>query len=245
MHLDRAEIGAFCEALAAPGFGADGVRVGVFPPFVYLAQVADALAGTGIVVGAQNCHPADKGAFTGEVAARMVKDVGATHVIVGHSERRHVFGETDADVKERLDAALALGLDVILCVGETIDERQAERTEEVVFRQLDAGLAGLDGETVATRVTVAYEPVWAIGTGLTATPDQAQDVHAAVRARVAGTCGDDVAARVIIQYGGSVKPDNVAELIGQADVDGALVGGASLQPTSFQALARLGTGVNA
>jgi len=234
MNLDRASIAAFCDA--ARVFEGSPTRVGLFPPFVYLAQVVDAVAGTGIVVGAQTCHPAEKGAFTGEVAARQVADVGATHVIVGHSERRHVFGETDGDVRERLDAALGCGLDVILCVGETIEERQAERTTEVVARQLDAGVKGLDGEVLATRVTIAYEPVWAIGTGHTAAPEQAQEVHALLRARLGQAFGDGVAERVIIQYGGSVKPGNVAELMACPDVDGALVGGASLDFASFEAL---------
>jgi len=162
-----------------------------------------------------------------------VKDVGASHVLVGHSERRHVMGETDADVRARLDAALECGLDVILCVGETLEEREAERTADVVLGQLDAGLSGLDGETLVSRVTLAYEPVWAIGTGLTATPEQAQAVHAMVRGRLADSFGDDTAQGVIIQYGGSVKPDNVAALMSCPDVDGALVGGASLAYDSF------------
>ncbi len=236
MHLDKEAITAFCDSLRANGASNGDVTVGVFPPFVYLAQVVDALAGTGIVVGAQTCRPEAKGAFTGEVAAVQVKDVGATHVLVGHSERRHVMGETDADVRARLDAALACGLDVVLCVGETIEERQAERTAEVVLSQLDAGTTGLAGETLARRVTVAYEPVWAIGTGLTATPEQAQDVHALIRGRMAESFGSEIAERVIIQYGGSVKPDNVASLMSCPDVDGALVGGASLAHDSFAAL---------
>jgi len=236
MHLDGASISAFCAALRDGASDREDVTVGVFPPFVYLAQVVDALAGTGIVVGAQTCHPEPKGAFTGEVAAVQVKDAGASHVLVGHSERRHVFGETDEDVRARLDAALACGLDVILCVGETIEERQADRTGEVVATQLDAGTKGLDPETLANRITIAYEPVWAIGTGLTATPDQAQEVHTMIRSRLAGAFGSDIADRVIIQYGGSVKPANVAELMACPDVDGALVGGASLEPGSFASL---------
>lgn len=235
MHLDKAAIASFCASLKAAGASGD-VTAGVFPPFVYLAQVVDALQGTGIVVGAQTCRPEPKGAFTGEVSALQVKDVGATHVLVGHSERRHVMGETDADVRARLDAALACGLDVVLCVGETITEREAERTAEVVLGQLDAGVTGLDGSTLVSRVTIAYEPVWAIGTGLTASPEQAQEVHAMIRGRLADSFGDDTAQGVIIQYGGSVKPDNVAALMGCPDVDGALVGGASLAYDSFAAL---------
>ena len=235
MHLDGESIAAFCAELASATLPAD-VRVGIYPPFVYLPQVVSALAGTDVIVGAQTCRPEDKGAFTGEVSARQVKDVGATSVIVGHSERRHVMGETDADVRARLDAALALGLDVVLCVGETLEERQAERTAAVVATQLDAGVNGLDGEVLSRRVTIAYEPVWAIGTGLTASPAQAQEVHAMLRGRLAQAFGDDVAASVTIQYGGSVKPDNVVELMACPDVDGALVGGASLKYDTFSAL---------
>ena len=235
MHLDRASIADFCASIRDASLP-DDVTVGVFPPFVYLAETVEALAGTNVIVGAQTCRPEAKGAFTGEVAAVQVKDVGATHVIVGHSERRHVMGETDADVRARLDAALACGLDVVLCLGETIDERQAERTADVVLTQLDAGTTGLDGETLASRVTLAYEPVWAIGTGLTATPEQAQEVHALIRGRLAETFGDDVAQRVVVQYGGSVKPANVTDLMACPDVDGALVGGASLEWDSFSAL---------
>ena len=199
-----------------------------------------ALEGTGVTVGAQTGRPEASGAFTGECSLAMIRDVGATSVILGHSERRHVFGETDEDVRARLDVALELGLEVVLCVGETLEERQQERTNDVVLGQLGAGLSGVDGETIASRVTVAYEPVWAIGTGHTATPDQAQEVHAAIRGRVATLAGDAVAARTIIQYGGSVKPGNAAELLAQPDVDGALVGGASLDPASFEAICRAG-----
>lgn len=241
MNLDWQAIAAFVEAVRDPGFCGDAdVRVGLFAPNVYLRALVEALASTRFLVGGQTCHPAVSGAFTGEVSAGMLKDVGAQAVIVGHSERRHVFGETDADVHARVGAALSVGLDVILCVGETLEEREAGRTAEVVVRQLDAGLAGLDGPSITRRITVAYEPVWAIGTGLTATPDQAQEVHAQIRQRVAASYKADVADRLIIQYGGSVKPSNVADLMACPDVDGALVGGASLDPQSFQALVRLG-----
>jgi len=242
MNLDRAAIADFCRALR--GLAADPARppakLGVFPPFVYLAQVVQALDGSGVAVGAQTCHPEREGAFTGEVAAPMLRDVGASHVLVGHSERRQLSGESDAGARVRLDAALAAGLDVIACLGETLAERQAGRTLEVVDRQLEALVAGLPGEALAARVTLAYEPVWAIGTGLTASPAQAQEVHAHLRARLARLGGEAVARRVLIQYGGSVKPGNVAELLACPDVDGALVGGASLQFKTFEALARLG-----
>jgi len=235
MHLDRQAVSSFCASLRASNHTAD-VTVGVFPPFVYLAQVVEELAGTNIAVGAQACRPEDHGAFTGEVAAVQVKDVGASHVLVGHSERRHVMGETDAEIRARLDAALACGLDVVLCVGETLEEREADRTGEVVLGQLDSGVTGLDGAELVARVTIAYEPVWAIGTGLTATPEQAQEVHAMIRGRLATSFSDDIAEGVIIQYGGSVKPANVAALMSCPDVDGALVGGASLAYESFAQL---------
>jgi len=245
MNLDRAAVTAFCRALRA--FAGDAARpacrLGVFPPFVYLPQVVEALAGSGVAVGAQTCHAAPEGAFTGEVSARMVRDVGASHVLVGHSERRQHFGETDRGARERLDAALAAGLEVIACLGETLPERKEGRTIAVVDRQLDALVAGLPGETLAGKVTLAYEPVWAIGTGLNATPAQAQEVHAHLRARLAERAGAAVAERVIIQYGGSVKPGNVAELLDSPDVDGALVGGASLEFMSFEAIARRGRAV--
>jgi triosephosphate isomerase len=169
----------------------------------------------------------------------MVKDVGASHVIVGHSERRRLFSESDAEVRARLDAALAAGLDPIFCLGETLNEREDRRTEEVVLRQLEAGLKGLPGETVARRVTIAYEPVWAIGTGVTATPAEAQEAHGLLRRRLAELAGPEAAARTTIQYGGSVKPENISELFAQPDVDGALVGGASLEFTLFAAIVRL------
>lgn len=245
MNLDGAAIRAFCDAVKGWSLGADAPRIGLFPPALYLPRVVGALDGTGVTVGAQTGRPEASGAFTGECSLGMVKDVGATSVILGHSERRHVFGETDEDVRARVDAALELGLEVVLCVGETIEERQAERTNAVVLGQLVAGLSGLDAETIASRITVAYEPVWAIGTGHTATPDQAQEVHAAIRGRLATLAGDDVAARTIIQYGGSVKPGNAAELLAQPDVDGALVGGASLEPASFEAICRAGVGAKA
>jgi triosephosphate isomerase len=235
MHLSREEVDAFCASLAGASVP-DGVTVGIFPTDVWLERAASALADSSVVVGAQTCRPEASGAFTGETSVTQVKDAGATHVIVGHSERRHVLGETDADVRARLDAALEQGLDVILCVGETLGQRKAGDTNAVVLGQLDAGVEGLDGAVLAERVTVAYEPVWAIGTGEVATPAQAQEVHAAIRARLVSTFGDEAAGRTIIQYGGSVKPGNVSELMACPDVDGALVGGASLTYDSFAAL---------
>ena len=238
MHLDRVAIDGFCKGLKLNLADPVDCRLGIFPPVVYLERVLRALDGTGVTVGAQTCHPADQGAFTGEVSARMLADVGAHAVLVGHSERRHVFGETDSDVRERLDAALTAGLDVVLCVGETLDERRAGDTLQVVQRQLQVGLSGVDGDTLAGRITIAYEPVWAIGTGQTATPQQAQEAHAEIRKMLGALTGADAAARTIIQYGGSVKPANAAELMDCPDVDGALVGGASLELSSFEAIAR-------
>jgi triosephosphate isomerase len=183
-------------------------------------------------LGAQNVWYEDNGAYTGEVSTAMLKDVGCRYVILGHSERRHVLGESDEVINRKVVKSLADGLDVMFCVGELLEQRQADQTFEVVGKQVQIGLEGVDAEQIA-RVTIAYEPVWAIGTGETATPDQAQDVHARIRRLVGALYGDDVARAVRIQYGGSVKPANAAELLGQPDIDGALVGGASLKVDSF------------
>ncbi|XXF75693.1 triose-phosphate isomerase [Myxococcaceae bacterium GXIMD 01537] len=215
----------------------DGVEVVVAPPFVALAAVAKELEGSNIRLAAQNCHWEASGAFTGEVSAPMLKDVGCTYVIVGHSERRQFFGETDETVNKRARAVLKAGLTPILCVGETLAEREANRTLEVVERQVAGALAGFSAAEVAGFV-LAYEPVWAIGTGRTATSDQAQEVHAAIRQQLGRLYDGRTAGRVRIQYGGSVKPDNAAELMGKPDVDGALVGGASLKAADFAAIVR-------
>jgi len=238
MHLDRRAIAEFCAALRELARSRPPARMGVFPSFVYVAEAARALEGSGVIVGAQTCHPQGSGAFTGEVSAKQVRDVGATHVIVGHSERRQLCGESDADVRARLDAALAAGLDAILCLGETLAERKAGETARVVSRQLGAATAGQSGEPFSRRVTIAYEPVWAIGTGVNATAAQAQEVHALLRAQLAAAFGQEAAAATTIQYGGSVKPGNIAELMACPDVDGALVGGASLEFPSFEAIVR-------
>jgi triosephosphate isomerase (TIM) len=233
--------GATAEALAAgvvKGLGSETrIDVAVCPPFPYLTRVAQALRGSAVTLGAQNCYPEKEGAFTGEVSPPMLVDAGCQQVIVGHSERRQKLGETDAFINRKLHAALAAGLKVILCIGETLEEREANRTEAVLAEQLTGSLAGVSGETLA-RVVIAYEPVWAIGTGRNATPQQAQEAHAFVRGRVSQMCGAGPAQQLIIQYGGSVKPDNAASLLHQADVDGALVGGASLQAEQFLAIVR-------
>jgi triosephosphate isomerase len=222
----------------ARGLGTeDRVRVAVCPPFPYLAAVAEVIAGSKVALGAQNLYPEAKGAFTGEVSPPMLVDVGCTYVIVGHSERRQYLGESDAFINRKVHAALAAGLHVILCVGETLQERDS-RQEQIVFqRQSHAALAGLKADELA-RLVIAYEPVWAIGTGRNATPEQAQEAHAFIRRRVAQLFDEDTAAMMPILYGGSVKPDNAAELLRQPDVDGALVGGASLKADDFLAIVR-------
>ena len=204
----------------------------VAPPFTALAAVAEALRGSRVWLGAQDMHWEREGAFTGEVSPVMLKDVGCSHVILGHSERRHIFGESDDVVARKTRAAVDNGLVPILCVGETLPERESGRTLEVVERQLERALRALTPDE-AGQIVVAYEPVWAIGTGRTATPDQAQEVHASIRKRVTVTHGEPSAAALRVLYGGSVKPDNVDGLMAEADVDGALVGGACLKAESF------------
>jgi len=215
------------------------VGVLLCPPFTALAETAGAIDDSSIQLGAQNMHWGAKGAFTGEISAAMLKDVGCAYVIIGHSERRHLFGETDEAVNKKIRAALAAGLKVIVCVGETEQQRDEGRTEAVVERQVKEGLAGLEPEQMA-GVVIAYEPVWAIGTGKNATPKQAQEVHALIRKLVSDSFGESVASSLLILYGGSVKPDNAAELLAQPDINGALVGGASLDADSFGKIVRAG-----
>ena len=213
------------------------VRIAVCPPFVYLKSVAELLSECSIDVGAQNMHAEEAGAFTGEVAGPMLLDVGCRYVILGHSERRHVFGETDEFINQKVLKAISLGLEPIVCGGETLSQREAVRTESVVSDQLKSALAGVTAEQMA-KVTIAYEPVWAIGTGRTATPQQAEQVHALLRALLTEMYDADVSAGTVIQYGGSVKPENTAELMAMPNVDGALVGGASLEAASFEGIIR-------
>jgi len=202
------------------------------PPATALVAVAEAVAGSGIGVAAQNMHHEVEGAFTGEISPVMLKDAGCSHVILGHSERRQLFGETDEGVARKAQAAFVHGLTPIVCVGETLAERESSRTMEVVERQTERALRGLTADQVAALV-IAYEPVWAIGTGKVATPAQAQEVHAFIRRLLDRSHGEPAAAALRILYGGSVKPDNIASLMAQADIDGALVGGASLKADSF------------
>ena len=221
---------AVSEAVGDPG----AVGVAVCPPAVWLSEVGEALSGSAVALGAQNMHGADEGAYTGEVAAPMLADLGCRFVILGHSERRQLFGETDAGVGEKVQQALRHGLVPIVCVGETLDEREAGHAEAVVTRQLDAALEGV---TLADSddLVVAYEPVWAIGTGRTAAPEDAQAIHAVLRARMRELLGE-TGADVQLLYGGSVKPANAADLFAQPDLDGGLIGGASLDADSFAAI---------
>lgn len=214
---------------AAKHPGADAI---VIPPACFLAPVLDALQGTSVGVGAQNMHPADKGAFTGELSAGMLQSLGVHYVVCGHSERRHIFGETSDWVGDKVHAAISAGLRPILCVGETLDDRDSGITERVVGEQLLAGLRHLSAAQMQYTI-VAYEPVWAIGTGRTASPEQAQAVHAFIRTTLAERFDPATADQARLQYGGSVKPQNAGELLLQPDIDGALVGGASLKADSF------------
>lgn len=226
------------ELASAIGRGASALSsldLVVAPPFTALAAVAHSLEGTSVSVAGQNMHPKPEGAFTGEISAPMLLDAGCRWVIIGHSERRQFFGETDESVREKVVAALDAGLQPIVCVGESLAEREAGKTFDVVHRQLDAFARELSKHP--GRGCIAYEPVWAIGTGKVAGPDQAQEVHAAIRKRLS-SIDATLASTTRILYGGSVKPDNAAGLLGREDIDGALVGGASLKAESFLAIAR-------
>ncbi|MCK4771772.1 MAG: triose-phosphate isomerase [Candidatus Latescibacteria bacterium] len=213
------------------------VEVVLCPPFTALPSVGEVLNGSGLFLGAQNMHHEPQGAYTGEISASMLLPLGVSHVILGHSERRHYFIESDPQIREKVGAALQAGLTPILCVGETLAEREAGETESVVSGQLEGCLEGIE-LAQAEDLVVAYEPVWAIGTGKTATLEQAQEVHALIRAKLTQFFGVDLAGKIRIQYGGSVKPENAAELMAQPDIDGALVGGASLDADSFAAIVR-------
>jgi triosephosphate isomerase len=220
------------------------VRVAVCPPAVFLHAVDQVLAGSPIGLGAQNMHWKAEGAYTGELSGAMLNDAGCTHVILGHSERRHGLGETDAQVNAKLHAALAANLIPIVCIGETEQERDAQQTEDVLLGQLTGSLAGLESEQMA-GVVLAYEPVWAIGTGRTATPAQAEEVHRLIRDWIERGFGAATAARVVVQYGGSVRPDCAADLLARPDIDGALVGGASLKASDFLAIIKAAQEVTA
>lgn len=213
----------------------------VHPPYTALASVSEILNETNIALGAQDVYWEKEGAYTGEVSAEMLKDAGCAYVIVGHSERRQYFGETSQVVNKKAKAALSAGLVPIVCVGETLVEREAGKTFDVVKEHIQNGLSGINEEEVLKTV-IAYEPVWAIGTGKTATPEQAQEVHLFIRRLLSGLYSGQAASQIRIQYGGSVKPDNIAALMAQEDIDGALVGGASLKPDSFSEIVRKAVG---
>jgi triosephosphate isomerase (TIM) len=232
MNTNRASAVALAEGLAKQAAALEGVDLAVCPPSCYLDAVGRAIAGSKVALGAQNMYHEKDGAFTGELSAAMLRDLGCKYVILGHSERRHILGETDAAVNKKVHAALAAGLLPIVCVGELLSEREAGKTLSVIQTQFDGSLAGLSAEQMA-KVVIAYEPVWAIGTGKVATPQQAEDVHLALRKIIGERYNSSIADSVRLQYGGSVKPDNAPELLKQPDIDGALVGGASLKVDQF------------
>ena len=235
MNKTAAEAVETVKGLAAEVADITNVDIAVFPTFLSVLAAAEAAKGTNINVGTQNIHFAESGAYTGEVSAAMLKEHGISHAVIGHSERRQYFGETNETVNKRTLAALEAGITPFTCIGETLEERESGNMEKVLEEQLREGLAGLTAEQMEKTI-LAYEPVWAIGTGVTASPEQAQGAHAFIRATLTDMFGADTAEKVIIQYGGSVKAGNVAELMGQNDIDGALVGGASLKVEDFSAL---------
>ena len=239
MNTDTASGVALATAIAERAADFGDVDLLVCPPSVYLSAVSEALGGSGVALGAQNMYHETSGAFTGEVSAAMLLDVGASSVILGHSERRHILGETNTDVHRKTLAALAGGLTPIVCVGELLEEREAGNTQSVIRSQFEGSLASLSPDQM-TAVVIAYEPVWAIGTGKVATPDQAEEVHADLRLLISERYNNEVAGQVRILYGGSVKPDNAADLLGQSNIDGALIGGASLKADDFLAIAAAG-----
>jgi triosephosphate isomerase len=235
MYKTPAETTAFFEKFRPLVAQSHHCEIVICPPFTDLAAAVDSAHGTATAIGAQNIGWAKEGAFTGEVSGSMLRATGATHVIIGHSERRQYFCETDQTVLQRMQAALESGLTPIVCVGERLEEREAGRTEEVLVNQFRNGIAELAREQFA-RIVIAYEPVWAIGTGKTATPELAADAHHTIRHQVLARFGGVAADSVRILYGGSVKPDNVKSLMAQPEIDGVLVGGASLDPASFASI---------
>lgn len=239
MHLRRDQAAALTEEVcrASPG---DNVDVALFPPFVYLETVARVIRErrSGVLLGAQDVCAEPDGAFTGEISVGMLQDLGVTHALAGHSERRHVFGESDDVVRRKCHALLAGGLTCVLCVGETLEQREAGNTDEVNERQLRAALTGVNEAIAAAQLVIAYEPVWAIGTGRNATPEDAQAAQAHIRSILVSLFNAPAANRIRIQYGGSVKPSNAEALFAQPDIDGGLIGGASLKGEDFLAICR-------
>ncbi len=232
MFKDAAQVRSFAEDFIPAVKGLDDRDILICPPCLFVQTLAQLFAGTRIQVGAQHIHWEDEGAFTGEISAPMVLSTGATHTLIGHSERRQYFAESDADVKRRIQAAQRHGLTPVVCIGETLEEREAGQTLAVLERQLREGLPAMGPED-SRELILAYEPVWAIGTGKTATPEIAQEAHAFIRKTLAELFTDTLAREMRILYGGSVKPDNIDTLMEKPDIDGALVGGASLQVASF------------
>ncbi|MDO8140297.1 MAG: triose-phosphate isomerase [Candidatus Brocadiales bacterium] len=232
MNLTLSEGIEFAKSLKNSLHGNNEILCGICPSFVFLKDICEVLKGSHICVGAQNVHSEKNGAYTGEISALMVKGAGCTHVLIGHSERRHLFGEADSFINAKIKTALSVNLKAIFCIGETLKEREEGRTKYVVESQLKDGLLEIDNNHVEGLV-IAYEPVWAIGTGKTASPEQANEVHSFIRGFLTDEYGKDVADSVYIQYGGSVKPENTRELISQPEIDGLLVGGASIKLESF------------
>ena len=241
LHKTRSESVALVEKLKAGLTDIADRDIVVAPVFTSLASVAAVLSDSNLSLAAQNCYPETQGAFTGEVSPALLKDAGCRYVIVGHSERRQLFGETDPFINRKIKAVVDAGLSAIFCIGETLEEREGDKTLEVLKRQVVAGLEGLTPDTMS-RIVLAYEPVWAIGTGKTASDDQAQQAHNFIRLLVADLFDHSVAQRLRIVYGGSVKPDNVDGLLQQPDIDGALVGGASLKAEDFIRIVRFQAG---
>ena len=237
LNCNQAEARELARGVLEQCKGVDNVDIVLAPTFTSLNAVAETIRGTNVQLAAQNCYHEEKGAYTGEIGPMMLKEAGCTYCIIGHSERRQYFAETDQGINQKAQALYAAGLLPIICVGEVLEERKADKTKDVVLGQLRGCLNELSRDQVIQTV-IAYEPVWAIGTGEVATPDQAQEVHAAIREELKQLYDADLAEAVRIQYGGSVKPDNVKNLMSQPDLDGALVGGASLKADSFSALIR-------
>ncbi len=232
MNLTLREGGEFAHSLRERISDNSNIICGISPPYVFLNDICKILKDSNIYVVAQNIHNEKSGAFTGEISAVMVKEVGCTHVLIGHSERRQLFGEKDSFINAKIKIALSIGLKPILCIGETLKEREDGKTEYVIENQLRNGLNGIKSDSIKD-ISIAYEPVWAIGTGKTASPEQANEVHLFIRGILSDEYGVDVSNRVYIQYGGSVKPENAKELMVQSEIDGLLVGGASIKLGSF------------
>lgn len=237
MNLSIKESVELAGAVKASAASGDNTEVLVAPAFTALASVSQVLSGAKVLLGAQDMHWEEKGAYTGEVSPAQVKDAGCSHVIIGHSERRGYFGETDETVNKKIRAAVKAGLTPIVCVGETLEERESQRTYRVLETQISGALSGFSPSDIS-RLVIAYEPVWAIGTGKTATPEQAQDAHVFIRRRLERLFGSEFSRSVRILYGGSVKPENVDSIMAQPDVDGALVGGESLKAERFTRIVR-------